>query len=677
MIVKRFLLTSFFVSALALSPLQAQQIDRAWMQSQGAAMADALKQEDREKLDDLLRQTLEASAGTDQEMFGLLTHVNVLIQLGEYRDIGPMAERILAREPSLLDGTWNESQTFLQQTAEATRQKGDIEGAISLLRARAAIFAAFQPQEKWMQHVVHNTSFAWAATAQNYSDAGDALERMYRSGPPFSDELKQQMLYMAETFLPLAQFSSSRGESVEAQLGLARLADYASLLGESPPLARAQAVRAVANALEVAGRLKDSEAHLQQALALTPANIDDASMLNERGLILEDIGRLALLRKDWEAAESAFSRADLILADAEKAGAEPSESSDRATRKILRGDVESGLGRHREALALYGEAVATMERRMQSSDMKWNEFPELVQAHIKQSEIYLDLDNKLTAIASARKALAVLRKHGREDDLTMPVNLSNIADAFSAAGELQDGLALMNEALELAKRILPDTSLLIADMATTRATVLERLGKAEQGRAAVAEAADIYRNPINRGRLKEGRLAFAMTAWNAVENGDDALAFEQMQWTQVTEAADAVEATAQRAAATDPVLADALRERQDLIAQIDRTQLQLRQATLTDGASSSDATGVLQANLEQQRDSLAALDRRLADRDYDILGVGGFSPLSLDAAQHLLREDEALVTFLLPGLKADLLGRDTASSNYVLVVKKTGIDVRP
>ena len=260
----------------------------------------------------------------------------------------------------------------------------------------------------------------------------------------------------------------------------------------------------------------------------------------------------------------------------------------------------------------------------------------------------------------------------------MPINLYNVADTFAAAGGLSEGLALMTEALQQARTVLPETSLMRANIAANRATLLDRLGKADEARESVAEAEAIYRNPVNRGRLKEGRLPFAIAAWNAVEDGDNASAFEQLQWTQITDAADAVEATARRAGVDDPVLAAALRERQDLTTQIDRTQAQLRQATLSSaGAGSSASANLLQDTLADSRTRLAELDRRLAGRDYDILGVGGFSPMSLQRAQSLLRDDEALVTFLLPGLKADLLGRTEASSNCVIVVTKSDMSVRP
>ncbi|MEM8627753.1 MAG: hypothetical protein AAGF32_07420, partial [Pseudomonadota bacterium] len=125
---KPIVCAAWLFAATVTTSLQAQEIDREWMQAKAAQMSEALKRQDRTALDALLQESLEASAGTAQEIFGLLTHVNVLLQLGDYDDVGPMAERILAREPSLLAGSWRQSLSYLQQTAEAARES-DVAGA--------------------------------------------------------------------------------------------------------------------------------------------------------------------------------------------------------------------------------------------------------------------------------------------------------------------------------------------------------------------------------------------------------------------------------------------------------------------------------------------------------------------------------------------------------------------
>jgi len=119
--------------------------------------------------------------------------------------------------------------------------------------------------------------------------------------------------------------------------------------------------------------------------------------------------------------------------------------------------------------------------------------------------------------------------------------------------------------------------------------------------------------------------------------------FEMAQWALHTEAADAVVQMSARFAAGESALAEAVRERQDLVRRRQAADGQLNAAAGKADAAEAEAARTEIAAVEARLDTL---DQRLA-RDFpDYAQLTRQKPLDVAAVQTALKADEALVAFL-------------------------------
>ncbi|WP_176440846.1 CHAT domain-containing protein [Oceanicola sp. 22II-s10i] len=112
---------------------------------------------------------------------------------------------------------------------------------------------------------------------------------------------------------------------------------------------------------------------------------------------------------------------------------------------------------------------------------------------------------------------------------------------------------------------------------------------------------------------------------------------------QSSTAGKALAQAATRIAAGSSDLAALLRERQDTADRLDVLNDRLAGAALETGAASEQTVARLRTNIAEARSRLAALDRDLDARFPDFRELTNPRPLSREALQALLRDDEALV----------------------------------
>lgn len=249
-------------------------------------------------------------------------------------------------------------------------------------------------------------------------------------------------------------------------------------------------------------------------------------------------------------------------------------------------------------------------------------------------------------------------------------SLSGLALLHEAQGNYGEAEPLLTRVLEGRERVLgaehPDTLQTVGNLARiyfeqgewVRAAALWRRSAAALARRMLRDARDT--GDALRGQKKStserDNAAFPglvkvvrRLAKEGRESDSDALRemFQTAQWTLGSDAAQSLSQMAARGARGDPELAAMVRERQDLVAEWQRRDglknAWLGQALQQRNAKAEAENGARLAAIDVR---IAAIDQGLEVAFPDYASLASPEPLSVDAVQAQLRDDEALVLFL-------------------------------
>ncbi|MBC58688.1 MAG: hypothetical protein CL814_17355 [Confluentimicrobium sp.] len=595
---------------------------------------------------------------------------------GGYDDAARYLEQMLAVEPALLNGMFGavfQAYSTAQHAAEAEERHLD---AVALIRGKISILRAFLPDETEAMRSYLQSIYFHYHQAGEYGRAAQAI-RDWAAEAPLNDEDRAYVDETASLFLQAAQLSGYT-ERRDVQLDYTELAvAFAELLdgGADPRLGHALRERAAAR--ENLGLTEEATADLQKALAVLAQSDEGRQSLF---LVLSDLASLSWLTGDYGRAEDLYAQADAAYARALALGAAPLTPIDLVIEGTNRASLAISLGRPEEALAMAAEARALFRRDSETQEQKWNTRYLAARIDSVEALAYSELGQNAAAEAAALSALKIARAALPAGHPDLALTLTNTADLLFVLGRREMAVRLAEEAVEINREALPET--MPNAIETELKLVLFHLtaGNRAQAIEGLRRITERRKSPAYRAALPEASGDFEMLAWALLVEGDDDPAildeaFTALQWTQITRSADALAMMEARLKLGDPEQAALLRRRQDLI----EDHKSNRSRLLAGYAAGEGAQAI--AALTRRNDELEAglqqVDTALAALGLEGTGFGGVTPVSIAEVQRLLGPREALVTFLLPGLRADQVVGLEASSNMVVAITADGVSIAP
>ena len=434
------------------------------------------------------------------------------------------------------------------------------------------------------------------------------------------------------------------------------------------------------------GRYDEAEPLLKRALTIrekTPG-ADIADPLNCLGLLYWHQGRNA-------EAEALFKRS-LAMAEERPGSAADwvDKAAKRGTESAWTGTVLNNLGlayhgqhRYAEAEPIFKQSLSIREKALGPDHL------DVAQSLNNLAWLYLDQERYAEAEPLARRSLSIREKLLPPDHPSVGESLNNLALLFKSQGRYTEAEGPFNRALEVAEKALgadhPHVGATLANLAALRfeqgdwvhaADFARRstsivIGRAFRGSEAVGRA------QIGKGKSESEqhnywfwrlvRAAHHLVAEGAPEPPLADEMFQMAQWVSNSDAATSLTQMAARGAMSDAKLAAIVRERQDLVREWQKRDVE-RNAAISRRPDNRDKAGEAAngARLDAIDTRIREIDSRLAKDFPDYAALASPRPLSVADVQAQLRDGEALVQFLAtPADKPD------PEENFIWVVTKT------
>lgn len=592
---------------------------------------------------------------------------DVAFQAGRMRLAADLLEETIAVAPELLEPTFGALFTAYADAQEAATAAGRVREAAAIIAARIAILNRYVPDAapEAAQDLLFQ-KFALYHGAGRPGAAADAL-REAAAAAPLSEEERAFVTEMAGMTLTLSR-GAAYGADRAAHLGEAELAVAFAEIAEGPGSpATGLALRELAAAQGAFGRHEAAAATLGRALGLLDGTDEGRDTMH---LMVEDLATNAWQRGDYALADDLFRRADGLAADAP-----PPARLDRVIHLTNRAQLDTDLGRPEVGLSRLETAHGLFEADAAARAHKRNERALEPRLHAAAARALADMGRTGAAADRARTGIAAARAALPEDHPDLATLLGNAADLLAVLGRRQEAEELLAEAIAINRAALPadlpDTATLEVNLALHRLAE----GRVAEALPLLDRAGEARTSPAFRAGLPGAAADFELLAWArlAVAGGESdaaiGAALDALQWTQVNRSAEALAMMEARLAAADPGDAVLLRRRQDAEEAHARSLAQLVAAYAEETTAKQDLAA-LDARTAAAAEDVDRTEAALAAAGLADTGIAPVAPLSLAEIQALLGPDEALVTFLLPGLRLDWL---EGSSNVTLVVTRDAV----
>ncbi|MEQ9258132.1 MAG: CHAT domain-containing protein [Roseovarius sp.] len=622
---------------------------------------------------------LEAARGTAWHGRALGNASAMAFQRGDYPRAVAYLEELIAVEPQLLANSFGAVFTAYAEAQGRAEEAGETDAALALLTGRLAIVRHYLPPADAREpaQLLLWQKFFQLHQSERYGEAADALRAWAAEGP--LPEAEQAYLEEMATLTLTATQLSSYSERREVQLPYAELAAaFAELAGGPDDPRLGLALREVAAAEGNLGRHAEAAATLERAARILRRTPEGRQSLH---LLLDDLAANAWLRGELALAETLFAQSSRAYEAALAEGAPPLEPIDMAIQLTTRARLQVDLGAPEEALALTEEARRHFDEDAARGAQKWNSRAQAMRIHNARALAFSDLGQREAALSEIDAGLAVARTSLPTTHPDLALALVNAADLLMVNGAESRAMALLEEGIALYRTALPEGVPIVADAEAT-------LAFAHLARGAQAPATDLLRRvtaarklPAYKHALPEASAEFEALAWLLLDGPeppgratlDEALA--ALQWTQVTRSAEALAMMEARLALDDPLQGVWLRRRQDLREAHQRTFSQLLASYAEAEAEATPRITALEARQTALEAQLAETEAQLFSLGLETTGITGVEPLALAEMQALLGPGEVLVTFLLPGLRPDLVAGLDSSSNHAIAITADTVQV--
>jgi len=267
---------------------------------------------------------------------------------------------------------------------------------------------------------------------------------------------------------------------------------------QTEPQNSALVLHALAKSEEANGDLAAASDHLEQAVSFTHGQTD-----HQRLLLLEDMVRLASVRRDWQEASRASTEAlNICRQRIQNIGDTPETIRDLTISLNRIGDVRRAQGDLAAAADAYEESLALRRQLRQS----WGDTPEI----LRDLSVSLDhvgyvrkAQGKLAAAADAYEESLALSRQLRQSRGDIPetlrdlsVSLDHVGNIRSAQGDLVTAADAYEESLALSRQLLGDTPETLRDLTVS----LNRIGDVRRTQGDLAAAADAYEESLALAR---------------------------------------------------------------------------------------------------------------------------------------------------------------------------------
>jgi CHAT domain-containing protein/tetratricopeptide (TPR) repeat protein len=583
----------------------------------------------------------------------LYNSVGELYRTGKYAEAVPLAERYAEMMKSQYGTEAPQFATAINNLAQLYQNQGRYAEAEPLMkRALTITEKALGADHLEVGTDLNNLAHLYAAQGL-YAEAEPLNQRALKItekalGPDHSD--------VGTRLNNLAQVYQNQGRYAEAEPLMKRaLAIYEKALGPDHQLV-ATAINNLANLYAAQGLYAEAEPLNQRALAISekvlgPGHPDVAEALNNLAALYRDQGRFA-------EAEPLMKRA---LAISEKAlGPDhPDVGSDLNNLAALYDDQ----GRYGEAESLYKRALAIREKALGP------DHPD-VAAALNNLAVSYDFQGRIAETEPLyKRALAISEKALGPDHPDVATAISNLAQLYQIQGRYVEAEPLYKRALAVSEKALgPDHP----DVGTR----LDNLASLYFSQSDWARAADYWRRStgviVRRAQRGTFAVGEALTGkrtseaeqlswvfWGLVkavhrvaseQRNNTSLPremFQTAQWAQSSEAAASLAQMAARGAKGAPKLATIVRERQDLVVEWQKRDVD-RSAAVAQApdkrSPQTEAENV--ARLADIDSRIANIDKQLKADFPDYAALASAAPLSTEDVQAQLGANEALVLFL-------------------------------
>jgi CHAT domain-containing protein/Tfp pilus assembly protein PilF len=559
------------------------------------------------------------------EISALNRRVTELHRAGRIAEATPLAERSLALTRAQKGEDHVDTAARMLWLAFLYNELGRLADAEPLLRRALEINEKAQP--------ANNSLIAASAhhLANLYLDQGrfDEAEALYKRALTIREALPGERLGLAATLSNLAGLHSGRGRLAEAEA------------------------------------LYKRSVEIHQAAQ--PANHPDiAQALYNLGIFYSDRSRHA-------EAELLLRRALEIIEQSLPAG----------HPNIAR--VLNGLACHYREQGRYAEAEPLAKRVLEINEKAYPTGHSIVAQSLYNLGLVYHAQRRLDeAEPLYQRALEMREKVLWAGHPDVAWSLHNLAGLYYARGRLAEAELLLQRALEMREKILPASdNAIVLNLNNLAAIEYQReawdlsVQYARRAAARVIERARRVTRPVAIGTGETSRLELSSNAspfvwlrgaaWRLAEQQPNRLealseeAYKGTQWTSQSSAGSALAQMAARFSKGEGELARLVREHQNLAAAwqaLDKDVIAAR--TAPPERRNADAEQALSLRVADTERGLAALNDRLANEFPEYAALAGAEPLSFEATQALLRNDEALV-----------LLADAPRETFIWIVTKT------
>lgn len=575
----------------------------------------------------------------------------------------------LAVAPDLVREAYGAVFVAFAQAQERAEEAGEVAAASALIEARIAILNTFMADAaaEPVQTLLFQKFFL-LHQASSFGPAADALREWAGAAPVDADE-RAFIEQMAPLFLEVVELSSYSAAR-DVQLGMAELAvAFAELLEDPFDPRRAEALRVRAAAQSGLGHHAAArETLLRGATLLERSNAPGALHL-----VYEDLAINAWRRGEAALADDLYAEASRLYRRAIDAGGPSLAPIDAAILKTNRALVAIDRGKAAAALELLAAAHVHFEDARQHKPLKWNDKREAARIEATAGLALTTLGRTQDALAAIERAIAIARDALPHDHPDLALVLANAADLLFVLERPAQALEFLREAVSINASALPDT--LPQRVEIERKLALAHLvdGRTDNAAGVLKRVTEARKAPAYRETLGEAVADFELYAHTALARGDPGAAIEALQWTEVTSSAEALAQMKARLALEDKGQALLLRRRQDLVEAHRRAESELLAAFAR--GESAQRRGEIASELEGIQADLERVETSLKVAGLDVSGLATVEPLALAEIQRLLRPDEALLMFLLPGLDPERIDGVNGSTNRVIAVTRDRVSL--
>ena len=621
----------------------------------------------------LLERAMRLARETDLQGAVAAALTRFYLDTGAYPQAVVALTEVTLTQPELIEGVYGDLYTRLSQLIETAEGDGRWQDVVPLIEGKLLVLRRYYPldnRDQAMRNLMFNRYFAlvqigdydrarsqilvWKATGTLSQDEQDFVRNMRDIALPLAEGANINTLERLETVRMAVLFAQAVDDTADPRLALA--------------------LRTIATAEGYFGQHDRVEDTLRQGMALLERSEQGHRHLH---LLYDDLAWAAYLRGDPDRAETLFARSDAAQQAAQALGPDPEAPLDRAWRAGNRARFLLDTGRPEPARTWIARAQAVLDGPPGANEDAWHRA--LTRARLADLGIAIAFETGAGIdLAPLLAEIDALRRIAPEASPDYTMVLANAADSALASGDIATARALLTEAVAHNRTALPE----IAPQALDTQVLLAQLELVSGNRAA---ARRIYRRvtearkaPLYQTTLPQAASEFEQFAWLLIDRPDPspravAEAFEALQWTQITQSAEAMAVLETRLSVEDPSRGALLRQRQDLTEAYAGLS-----ARLTDSFGSGTrhaATAQITTDLDAIEAQLARVDTTLDALGLGTMGIGRVKPLPLAEVQALLRPGEMLITFLLPSLNPDYIPGLDGAANHVIGVTAQGVNI--